>query len=75
MLTKEIRLVRRPDGLVRASDFEMVQRQLPVLSGNQVLVKQLFIGIDPGLRIGLDNGTAERIVPLELGSVMPTLPS
>jgi NADPH-dependent curcumin reductase CurA len=60
---REVHLVRRPDGLPQEQDFQLVDAELPDLVDGQVLIKQLYMSVDPAMRPRLTNG-------YELGKVM-----
>jgi len=49
-VSREIRLKQRPVGLPQESDFELVTVPLPVLSAGEVLVKNLYMSVDPYMR-------------------------
>ena len=48
--TRQVHLIRRPHGLAQPGDFHVVTRQLPELAAGQVLVKNLWMSIDPYMR-------------------------
>lgn len=48
--TRQVHLVRRPDGLAQPSDFAVVDVALPDLRDGQVLVRNLWMSIDPYMR-------------------------
>ena len=49
-LTRQVHLIRRPDGLARPSDFRLVEARLPDLQDGQVLVRNLWMSVDPYMR-------------------------
>ena len=49
----EVHLVSYPRGEVRASDFRIVEVELPALCPRQVLVRNTWMSLDPGLRLRL----------------------
>mgnify|MGYP001176265895 FL=1 len=46
----EIHLINRPCGLPKQSDVEMVQRQLQPPASGQVLIRNLYMSVDPYMR-------------------------
>jgi NADPH-dependent curcumin reductase CurA len=49
-VNRQWRLARRPAGLVTAADFSWSQAALPTLAEGQVLVKTLYLSVDPTQR-------------------------
>ena len=60
---REVQLVQRPDGLPKLSDFKLVETTLPDIADGQLLVKQLYMSVDPAMRPRLTAG-------YELGQAM-----
>jgi NADPH-dependent curcumin reductase CurA len=54
--SREIHLLKRPDGMPRESDFAMVEKKLPEPVHGQVLVQNLYLSIDPATRPRLTRG-------------------
>lgn len=54
MKTKQIHLLKRPDK-ISVSDFAMREVELPDLQGDQVLVENLFMSIDPYMRRSMES--------------------
>ena len=54
--SREIHLVKRPDGMPRASDFTVVESTLPEPADGQALVQNLYLSIDPATRPRLTRG-------------------
>jgi len=50
---REVHLVSYPRGEVRASDFEVVEVELPGLRPGEALVRNTWMSLDPGLRLRL----------------------
>lgn len=50
ILTRQVHLVRRPEGLARPADFVIAEAQLPPLREGQVLVQNLWMSVDPYMR-------------------------
>ncbi|MGI4821617.1 MAG: NADP-dependent oxidoreductase [Janthinobacterium lividum] len=62
--TKVINLKTRPVGLPQVSDFELITEEVPALRPGEVLLKALYISVDPYLR-GRMSGT--KVPRFELG--------
>lgn len=58
-VSREIHLVSRPDGLPEPSNFEMIERELEGPGNNEVLVRNLYMSVDPAMRPPLTNGQAK----------------
>jgi len=54
--SREIHLVKRPDGMPRESDFALREGVLPDPADGQVLVENLYLSIDPATRPRLTRG-------------------
>ena len=48
--TRQVHLVRRPDGEARVDDFRVVTTTLPDMLDGQVLVQNLWMSVDPYMR-------------------------
>ena len=73
-INREIHLVSRPKGIPTAANFAMVQTTLPSLQDQQVLVRNLFMSVDPYMRGRMNEGKSyvpqfEIGKPLEGGAV------
>ena len=64
--SREIRLVSRPDGMPIAANFTLAETELEPLLDRQVLVRNLFMSVDPYMR-GRMNDTKSYVPPFELG--------
>ena len=49
-LSREIRLANRPVGLPRESDFELAEARIPEIRENGVLVRNIYMSVDPYMR-------------------------
>ena len=55
MKTKQIQLKYRPKNI--SSDcFKLVESTIPALKENQVLVKNLYMSVDPYMRLSMEDG-------------------
>ena len=52
MLNKEIRFASRPAGMPTLDNFKTVDTAVPELNDGEVLVRTLYISVDPYLRGG-----------------------
>ena len=66
-------LKTRPDGMPRESDFEFVQSAIPEPEHGQVLVKNLWMSIDPYMRGRLRDGPSYA-PPVAIGGVPASAP-
>jgi NADPH-dependent curcumin reductase CurA len=67
--SREVRLVSRPKGLPAASNFMLAQTELPSLPDQQVLVRNLYMSVDPYMRGRMNEGKSY-VPPFELGKVL-----
>lgn len=67
---RQVKLVKRPQGIPEASDFEIVQAALPSLAPGHVLVRNIYLSVEPAMR-GWVNAAANYAQPVPLQSVMP----
>ncbi len=51
MQNKQLKLAARPNGMFKASDFNLVVETVPELSDGQVLVQVIYLSLDPTQRI------------------------
>jgi NADPH-dependent curcumin reductase CurA len=66
MTSREIRLVSRPKGFPTAANFATVRVELEPLQDQQVLVRNLFMSVDPYMRGRMNDGKSY-VPPFELG--------
>jgi NADPH-dependent curcumin reductase CurA len=66
LMSREIRLISRPNGLPNAANFTLAQTELGPLQDQQVLVRNLFMSVDPYMR-GRMNAGKSYVPPFELG--------
>jgi NADPH-dependent curcumin reductase CurA len=67
--SREIRLASRPNGIPTAANFARVQTELKSLADQQVLVRNLFMSVDPYMR-GRMNERKSYVPPFEIGKVL-----
>jgi NADPH-dependent curcumin reductase CurA len=66
MMSREIRLASRPKGIPTADNFALARTELEPLQDQQVLVRNLFMSVDPYMR-GRMNDRKSYVPPFELG--------
>jgi len=74
IICREIHLVSRPKGIPTAANFALVQITLAPLNDQEVLVRNLFMSVDPYMRGRMNEGKSyvpafEIRKPLEGGAV------
>ena len=72
ILNQEIHLVSRPCGIPTAANFALVRTEVAPLQDQQVLVRNLFMSVDPYMRGRMNEGKSY-VPPFELGQpLFPT---
>ncbi len=66
---KQVLLANRPTGWVKESDFRIAEAPIPEIGDGQVLVKNLYLSLDPYMR-GRMNDAKSYAAKVELGEVM-----
>lgn len=66
---RQVRLVSRPEGIPQAAHFEVVETLVPALEAGQVLVRNVYLSVEPAMR-GWVNATRNYSEPVALGAVM-----
>jgi NADPH:quinone reductase len=69
MQNKEIRLASRPAGLPALENFQFADTEVPEPAAGEVLVRLLYISVDPYLRGRMREGKSY-VAPFELGQVI-----
>ena len=69
IVNREVRLVSRPTGMPSAANFTVVRTELPPLEDQQVLVRNLFMSVDPYMRGRMNSGKSY-VPPFELGKAL-----
>jgi NADPH-dependent curcumin reductase CurA len=67
-----VRLKSRPSGIPRAEHFEIVATPVPDLHEGQVLVRNIYLSVEPAMR-GWVSAVANYSEPVALGAVMRSL--
>ncbi|MEZ0074842.1 NADP-dependent oxidoreductase [Planotetraspora sp. GP83] len=66
MRTREIRLASRPAGWPEPGNFDLVETELPGPAEGQILVRNLFMSVDPYMR-GRMNDVKSYVPPFQIG--------
>jgi len=69
---RQVILKARPNGIPQATDFEIVSSPLPVPGADEVLVRNLFLSVEPAMR-GWVSSVGNYSEPVALGAVMRAL--
>jgi len=67
--SREIQLTSRPQGIPTAANFTLAQVELAPLQDQQVLVRNLFMSVDPYMRGRMNEGKSY-VPPFELGKAL-----
>ncbi|MDE0841229.1 MAG: NADP-dependent oxidoreductase [Porticoccaceae bacterium] len=68
-MNKQFLLAARPEGMVRESDFMLVETPIQTPEAGDILVEVQYMGLEPAMRGWMEN-RADYIAPLALGDVM-----
>jgi NADPH-dependent curcumin reductase CurA len=68
-MNRQWRLATRPEGLIKESDFEWKEAPVPVPGKNEVLVRNIYLSLDPANR-GWVSDLESYIPPVAMGEVM-----
>ena len=68
-MNRQYLLNARPVGDIKYSDFELVEREMPVAGDGEVLIKTLYLAVEPAMRGWMEN-RSDYVAPLDLGDVM-----
>ena len=75
-MSKEVngqwRLHSRPEGMVKPSNFEYVEEPVPQSSDGEMLIRNLYFGFEPAMRLWLNDVEGEW-PPVGIGEVMRSL--
>ena len=69
IISREIRLASRPNGIPTAANFTCAQTELKSLPDQEVLVRNMFMSVDPYMR-GRMNDRKSYAPPFEIGKVL-----
>ena len=68
-INRQVLLRTRPTGIPQAEDFEIVEAPVPQLADGQVLVRNLYLSVEPAMR-GWVSAVANYSTPVGIGEVM-----
>src|SRR5580704_2281607 len=67
--SREIRLASRPKGIPTEANFTVARTELEALQDQQVLVRNLYMSVDPYMRGRMNEGKSY-VAPFELGKTL-----
>ncbi|HKV05250.1 MAG TPA: NADP-dependent oxidoreductase [Candidatus Acidoferrales bacterium] len=68
-INRQFTLAARPVGMPKESDFRLVTAPIPALANGQLLLRTLFLSVDPYMR-GRMNGVRTYADPVDIGQIM-----
>jgi NADPH:quinone reductase len=68
-VNRQFVLAARPVGMPKESDFRLVSAPIPALASGQVLLRTIFLSVDPYMR-GRMNGIRTYADPVDIGQLM-----
>jgi NADPH-dependent curcumin reductase CurA len=68
-INRQWRLAARPEGLIKDSDFEWVEEPVRALANGEVLVRNIYLSLDPANRGWIREGPSY-VEPVAIGDVM-----
>jgi NADPH-dependent curcumin reductase CurA len=68
-MNRQITLEARPNGLPKESDFRLIESEIPVPGPGEVLVRTLYLSLDPYMRGRMNEGKSYA-PPVQIGEVM-----
>jgi NADPH-dependent curcumin reductase CurA len=71
-VNRQVRLTSRPSGIPEAQHFEIVEAPLPEIADGQVLVRNIYLSVEPAMR-GWVSAVPNYSEPVALGAVMRSL--
>jgi len=72
LINRQLRLKTRPEGLVSRDNFELVEQAVPELEDGEVLVRVLYLSMDPTNRVWMRD-IPQYLPPVAIGEVMRAL--
>ena len=74
VISREIHLKNRPDGMAKEGDFELVEVPITTLKKGELLVRNIYMSVDPYMRGRMDDPersvSKDYIPPFELGETL-----
>lgn len=71
-INRQVRLKARPSGIPHEEHFEIVETSIPRLSDRQILIRNIFLSVEPAMR-GWVSSVANYAEPVPLDGVMRAL--
>jgi len=68
-VNRQFTLAARPVGMPKESDFRLVEAPIPALANGQILLRTLFLSVDPYMR-GRMTGVRTYADPVDIGQLM-----
>ena len=68
-INRQWRLASRPEGLIKDSDFQWVEEPVGALADGEVLVRNIYLSLDPANRGWVREGPSY-VEPVGVGDVM-----
>ena len=68
VISKEVHLVSRPEGLPKPTDFAIVEKTLEMVPG-KILIQNLYMSVDPAMRPPLSNGQTKLDEAMGAGAI------
>jgi NADPH-dependent curcumin reductase CurA len=72
LTNRQLRLKTRPEGLVQRENFDLVETEVPELNDGEVLVRTLYISMDPTNRVWMRD-IPQYLPPVAIGETMRAL--
>ena len=72
LINRQLRLKTRPEGLVSRDDFDLVEQAVPDLQDGEVLVRVLYLSMDPTNRVWMRD-IPQYLPPVAIGEVIRAL--
>ncbi len=69
MRNRQVRLKTRPEGIPQAGHFEIAEAPVPELAQNEVLIRNIYLSVDPAMRGWIVDKTGYS-APVGIGEVM-----
>jgi NADPH-dependent curcumin reductase CurA len=66
---RQLRLARRPEGMIDDSTFELAEEPRPELAAGEYLVRNVYLSVDPTQRVWIREEESY-LPPVEIGAVM-----
>jgi NADPH-dependent curcumin reductase CurA len=70
VVNRRITLAARPVGVPKVSDFDLAFTPLPSPGAGEVLVRSVYLSLDPYMRLQMDGGRPACAPPVAIGGVM-----